>query len=499
MTTSPSSRCPFAAGAGASTTGDGLSAANSSAAHADRPAAPAASSAIHPPGIWPPGPSTWLTGWSLLLQMSRDLPAVLEAWRREYGDIVHLRIWPEHQVVVTDPQLVRELLVNHHDSLVRWERGNEVFAQLLGNGVLVEEGKAWQVKRRALQPAFLPKSVNAFVPTIAAATANALERWRPSTAPVPVGSAVTALAMDVIMRMMFSSSIGDDARMAERAVHQLTAQANDEMYWPASWPEWTPWMRNKRRMIRALRALIDGHVQARLAQPAQDWPDDLLSRLLELHRAAPSDWPLDAVRDECMTAFVAGHETTAATLSWWMWCMAANPQAQQRAQQEVRDVLGGRPPERDDLPRLAWLGQTVQETLRLYPAAPVLMSRRTTAPIALGGYSLPVRTIVMVPVGLLQRDARWFPEPEAFRPERFAPDTAATPRGAFMPFGSGPHVCLGQHLALAEMTVIAAMILQRFALAVPEGQVAPKPVLNVTWRPDRPLHLRLAPLPQSLP
>lgn len=446
---------------------------------------------VHAPGSWPPGPPAGLTGWGLLLRMSRDLPGALDAWRRQCGDLVHLRIWPEHQLIVTDPQLVRQLLVGHHEQLGRWERGVDVLARIHGGSVFVAEGAAWQARRRALQPTFLPGQVAAFVPTIAAAGAQALAGWEAGDDPVDMGGAVTEVAMDVIMRRMFSCAIGAQARRAESAVRTLGRVANAEMFWPVSWPDWLPWKWSKRRAIGTMRSLIDQQIKERLALAPDGWPDDLLGRLLALQRASPEEWPLAAVRDECMTAFLAGHETTAATLTWWLWCMAANPDAQAAARSEVQRVLGARVPGADDLPRLAFLRQTLQETLRLYPAAPVLFTRRTLAPIVMQGWTIPPRTMVTIPPVLMQRDARWFPEPEAFRPERFA-DTAAKPeRGAFMPFGAGPRVCLGQHLALAELTVIAALILQRFAVSTLPGQAPPRPVLNVTWRTDRPLRLKL--------
>lgn len=125
------------------------------------------------------------------------------------------------------------------------------------------------------------------------------------------------------------------------------------------------------------------------------------------------------------------------------------------------------------------------------PAAPVLLSRRSPGPITLGGWQFPARTMFTVPLGLMQRDARWFPEPDAFRPQRFAEDAPDIPRGAFMPFGTGPRVCMGQHLARAEMTVIAAMFLQRFSVSAPEGMAPPEPVFNITLGPHEPLRLVL--------
>lgn len=465
-TTTPPS-CPFHAGAASS--------------------APAS----HPPGTWPPGPPSGLTGWRFLRAMSRDLLGALSGWRDAYGGMVHLRIWPEHQIVVTDPERVRELLVDHHDALVRWERAVEVFAQVHGHSTLTSEGDAWRTKRHALQPAFTPRAVQAFLPAMAHAADAAFAQWPRSDAAWAIESAFTSLGMDVIVRMMFSSGIDADARDAERAVHDVAVAGNAEMYWPRSWPDWMPWKARKRRALATLDRLIDDHVQARMALPQAGWPQDLLTRLLALHVGDPATWPLKAVRDECMSTFLAGHETTAATLTWWSWCMAANPSAQAAARAEVDAVLQGRLPTAADLPALDYLGRTLQETLRLYPAAPILITRRSVRPITLGGWQLPARTMFGIPLHLMHHDARWFPQPDAFRPERFAPGAPAIPRGAFMPFGTGPRVCLGQHLALAEMTLLAAMFLQRYMVEAPAGMAPPKPVFNITLRPETPLTLRL--------
>jgi unspecific monooxygenase len=471
MNTTDTPQCPFHAG--------GMPSAS------DEPAP-----VQHPPGAWPPGPPSGLTGWGLLAHMARDLPTAVAGWRQDYGDVVHLRMWPEHQIVLSDPQLVRELLVRHHDAIHRWERGVEVFSYLQGNSVLIAEHGAWAAKRQALQPAFAPRSVKDFVPTIAAAAQAAMRRWQAGAA-MPIESALTALTMDVIQRMMFSSEIGDQARAMEAAVHEALVVGNAEMFWPASAPDWLPWKRRKRRVRALLTGLVERHIEARLALPHEDWPQDLLSRLLELHSQDAAGWPLAALRHVCMTAFLAGHETSAASLSWWAWCMAANPAAQEAARREVDAVLqSGLPPE-DALPRLGYLAQTLNETMRLYPAAPVLMSRRAARAFTLGGWSIPARTMFMIPVFLMHQDPRWFPEPRAFRPERFAPDAPAIPRGAYMPFGTGPRVCLGQHLALAEMTVVAAMLLQRFVLATAEGQEEPEAVLNISLRPKAPLRLKV--------
>ncbi|AJC23297.1 cytochrome P450 [Pandoraea pulmonicola] len=424
--------------------------------------------------------------------MSDDLLGALAAWQREYGDVVHLRIWPEHTVVVTDPSLVRELLITHHNALIRWERGVRVMSQLHGHSVLIAEGGAWHQKRQALQPDFLPKAVQAFAPNIVGATAQALAAWPEHDARWPIERALTSLTMDVIIRQVFSEETDDDIRVAEDAMRIASEAANAEFYWPVSWPDWAPWKRKKRRALRILKGLVDRHVQMRLATPDDAWPDDLLTRLLRLHRGNAQAWPLEAARDECMTTFLAGHETTAATLTWWAWCMASNPTMQAAAREEVTRVLSGGLPISASRQSLPYLAQTLDETLRLYPTAPTLISRRAIAPVTLGDWTFPARTLFMLPVQLMQHDARWFEAPGEFRPERFAAGAAQIPRGAHMPFGAGPRVCLGQHLALTKALLIAAMILQRFELSVPAGAQPPQPRLNVTLRPAQPLRLEIA-------
>lgn len=415
----------------------------------------------------------------------------LSEWKRRFGDVVHLRILPSHAVVVTDPELMRDLLVTHHDALVRWERARNVFAQVHGNSVLVAEGETWRTKRHAMQPSFSPKAVQVFLPTIADTVAQTLAHWPARDSHWSIESELTSLTMDVIMRMTFSSGVGSDARIAEEAIRVTSVAVNKEFFWPVRSPDWVPWKREKRRAIADLDGLVRRHLQARLIMPPDTWPDDLLTMLLKLHKENPSAWPLEAVRDECMTTFLAGHETTAAALVWWAWCMASNPVAQTAAREEVRRVLQGRAPTAQTLPSMQYLTQTIKEALRLYPVVPVLLGRVTTKTVPLGQWQVPAGAMFMLPVQLMHHDPRWFPEPEVFRPERFAPDAPELPRGVYMPFGTGPRVCLGQNLAMAEMTVIAAMLLQRFDLSVPEGMAAPRPTHNVTLRPAEPMQLAI--------
>ncbi|OBR48036.1 cytochrome P450 [Paraburkholderia tropica] len=444
-------------------------------------------------GTWPPGPWAGLTGRRLLAEMSRDLPGALAAWQAEYGDLVHLRLWHEHEIVVTDPALARELLVTHPDALVRWERGVRIFSQVHGQSVLTTEGETWRARRQALSPDFSPKAVQRLTQTIVDATSQAFAQWPAEAGDWPIESALTLLAMDVILRMVFSSCLGEDVHVAEQAIRVIGAATNAEFFSAVSLPDWMPWKRTKRRALNSLKGLIERHLQGRLGLARDAWPDDLLSRLLRL-REDGAALSLQDVRDECMTSFLAGHETTAAALGWWAWCMASNPAAQRHAREEVQHVLRGDTPTIEALPSLEYVGHTIKESLRLYPAVPVLFSRRAQGVVQLGDWTFPARTLFVVPVNVIHRDSRWYTDPEAFQPERFATGAPEIPRGAYMPFGAGARVCLGQHLAMTEMTIIAAMLLQRFELSVPSGSTPPRAVLNVTLRPDEPMLLRVAPV-----
>jgi cytochrome P450 len=199
------------------------------------------------------------------------------------------------------------------------------------------------------------------------------------------------------------------------------------------------------------------------------------------------------VFDQCMVSFQAGHETSTTALLWWSRLMAEHPQAAARAQAEVDTLLAGRTPRAEDAVALPWLSATLKEAMRLYPPVAAVMTRRTTQNITLGGCAVAKGSLLRITPWVIQRDARSFDAPDEFRPERFLPDAPSPPRGAWMPFGAGPRVCLGQHFAQLEMTLVAALLLQRCRLALPVDAPPADPVLNVTLRPRHGLHLMLAP------
>ena len=442
-----------------------------------------------------PGQPTRWWGLPALAAMRRDYLGAI-AVQQSFGDLVRQQIANERTVDVFDPELLRQLMIDHADALIRWERGSEVFSEGLGQSVLVTEGAVWQRQRRMLMQAFTPKRVAGYVEQMVAATTRGLMLLR--SGEQAMDGLFSHLAMDVISRTLFSAPISGDTRAAADAVQVLSETALREMFWPMTLPDWLPLPGKaaKRKARRLVQGLIQGHLDERQRHPDAS-KTDLLNMLLVLrdddNGAALST---QEVFDQCILSFQAGHETTATALSWWSWLMASHPQAQARAATEIDASLAGQPPGADAMQTLPWLTATLKEAMRLYPPVAALMTRRLTREIELAGVRLPARTLVRVTPWLLHRDPRWWPrEPEAFRPERFmaatddwSPDPI--PRGAYIPFGLGPRVCLGQHFAQLEMTVIAALLLQRFRLSTP-NDTPPTPQLAVTLRPAGGLRLRL--------
>jgi cytochrome P450 len=442
-----------------------------------------------------PGPAQRWWGLPALAAMRRDYLGSIAAHQR-FGDLVRLQILNERTVDVFDPELLRQLMVDQADALIRWERGPEVFSDGLGQSVLVTEGALWQRQRRLLMQAFTPKRVSGYVAQMLEAATLGLNALQPGE--VAMDGLFSHLAMDVISRTLFSAPISGNTQAAADAVQVLSETALREMFWPMTLPDWLPLPgKAAKRQARCLiHGLIQGHVVER-QRHLDAGKTDLLNMLLIL-RDEDSGAALSAqeVFDQCLLSFQAGHETTATALLWWSWLMASHPKTQARAEAEVDACLAGRAPGADAMQALPWLSATLKEAMRLYPPVAAMMTRRLTREVELNGVLLPARTLVRVTPWLLHRDPRWWPrEPEGFWPERFMPETEnwtpdPIPRGAYIPFGLGPRVCLGQHFAQLEMTLIAALLLQRFRLKT-LGDTPPAPRLAVTLRPQGGLRLKL--------
>lgn len=450
----------------------------------------------------PGGPASRWWGLPLLWELRADYLGFVSRLQRDHGDLTRMRLGNEDAWDLLSPDLVREALITHADHLIRWERGIAVFEQVFGQSVLVTEGDTWQRQRRMLMPAFSPKRVAGYAQLMTDAARSALDAAVPTgqaKALVPMDTLWTDVAMDVILRTLFSESAKADARDAAWATQTLSETAFREMFMPFTLPDWLPLPGKaaKRRALKGLKGLVQRHIHARSREEADlagvPPRTDLLHMLLALRDEGTGE-PLSPqeVFDQCMVSFQAGHETSATTLLWWSRLMAEHPEAAQRAQAEVDSVVPlGQTPGPEHLTKLPFLAATLKESLRLYPPIAALMTRRTVAPITLGGVDVPKGALLRITPWVLHRDERWFAQADQFVPERFLDDAAPIPKGAWIPFGVGPRVCIGQHFAMLEMTLLAAMLLQRYQLRLPQGAQVCAPKLHVTLRPDAPVALWL--------
>jgi cytochrome P450 len=450
----------------------------------------------------PPGPPRRWWGFPLLKAMQADYLGFCTHLREKHGDMSYMRLVTEDAWDLMSPDLVREALVTHADSLIRWERGIEVFSEVFGQSVLVTEGATWQRQRRMLMAAFTPKRVSGYAHLMTSAAQEAFDEVLPNgqeRALVTMDALWSGAAMDVILRTLFSQSAQCDSLAAAEATRVLSATGYREMFNLFTLPDWLPLPGKaaKRHAMHTLRSLIQGQIDARrLTHTPEDDNPDLLGRLLALRDEETGEGlSSQEVFDQCMVSFQAGHETSATALLWWSQLMAEHPQAAHRARQEVMAAVGSGTPGSEHLAQLPWLTATLKEAMRLYPPVAAIMARRTTAPMELGGWHIPKGAMLRMAPYLLHRDERNFAQPEAFLPERFMDGAPPIPRGAFMPFGAGPRVCLGQHFAIMEMTLLSAMLLQRFELRLPDNAPPVEPQLHVTLRPKNPIQIWLQRLP----
>ncbi|MBP6531420.1 MAG: cytochrome P450, partial [Burkholderiales bacterium] len=398
----------------------------------------------------PPGPKTPWFGLPLLREMRRDYLGFMQRTHQAHGDIAYMRHGPEHAYDLFSPELMREALVDNAEHFIRWERGIEVFAEAFGQSVLVTEGDTWKRQRRMLTPVFSARHIAGYGALMTQAAERALNDTVPSQDPsalVDIEALMARVTMEVIMRVLFSSSAQNDARDAATATQILSASAISEMYWPFSVPTWMPWPGNtkKRCGFRTLRGLVNRHIDERKDAKKPDAPtDDLLAILLAARdEHDPTHGLSDTeLRDQCMVLFQAGHETSATALVWWARLVAEDAGVSKKIQRELDDVLQGREPTATDAPRLDYLQATIKEAMRLYPPVAALMSRRAVRDVRIGERTIPRGSLVRIAPWVSHHDARWFPDPESFRPERFVASAESPPRGAWMPFGAGPRVCI---------------------------------------------------------
>jgi cytochrome P450 len=432
-----------------------------------------------PAQVWPPGPSRTLAS-VLPFGLRRDPLAYITNLARTHGDIAHTVAAGEHLVLLSHPQLVKDVLVTHQRNF-RKGRGLERARRLLGDGLLTSEADTHLRQRRLIQPAFHKERIAAYASAMTE-YADRVQRGWTDGGTVDASQEMMRLTLAVVGRTLFNADVEAQARNVGEALTAVLDSFWTTMLPLADFLEKLPIrVLTRGKVARAqLDAIVYGMIAERRRSPGDR--GDLLSMLLLAQDEEQGGRGMtDAqVRDEAMTIFLAGHETTANALAWTWYLLSGAPEVEARLHDEVDRVLGGRPPTMADIPNLAVTEQVVTESMRLYPPAWII-GRRAVEAYRVGDYTLPPRTLVMVSPYVSHRDARFFPEPDRFMPGRWTPEFRQTlPPFAYFPFGGGTRRCIGEAFAWMELILVTATIAQQWRLRVVPGHpVVPQPLVTL--------------------
>lgn len=439
----------------------------------------------------PPGPKGhFLLG--ALPEIRRDeLDFLLDVVRR-YGDVVYLRVVNHPCYILSHPRDIEYVLLTNYGNFKKsiFLRSSKA---LFGEGLLTSDGDFWLRQRRLLQPAFHHQSIAAYSRSMAEHAERELDGWQDGEVR-DVHQDMMRLTMQIIGQVIFGSNLGDAVEDAGRALGVFFEQF-DERFGLYAIPEWLPTPGNLRyrRAMHRLDAILENVIRARKSEDARDGQPslDMLSTLMRLQDENGTRMTEKQLRDELTTLFFTGHETTGLALGWTWHLLAQHPAAAERLFQETWQVLEGRAPTFEDIPRLRYVDWVIKESLRLYPPAYGVV-RQPIKDCEIGGYKIPAGSTLAIFPWSVHRDPRYFERPEEFRPERWADGFEKTlPRCAYFPFSVGPRVCIGNTFALTELALLVAFISQRFRFE----PVAGHPVLlspSLTLRPRKGIKLRVS-------
>ena len=403
-------------------------------------------------------------------EFNRDMFGFVERCAREFGDVVFTRFLYVPAYFLFHPEHIEYVLATGSKNFVKpMSLRSPFFMRLVGNGLVTSEGDFWRRQRRLAQPAFHRDRVASYGETMVAFAERMLSPWRDGETR-DAHEEMMRLTQSIVVKTLFSADVSDEADRVgaalRRIVRPFASQATLKWILDNRLP--TPGHFRYNRAVREIDRVVYQIISERRASGADT--GDLLSMLLRAQDEDGSQMTDRQLRDEVMTLFLAGHETTALTLTWAWYLLARNPEAESKLHAELSEVLGGRAPTVEDLPRLRYTEWVVKESMRLYPPA-YAVGREAVRDCEVGGYRIPEGMQVFAFQWVVQRDARWYEEPEAFRPERWREEVASRlPKFAYFPFGGGPRQCIGNFFATMEAVLILATVAQRFRLRLAPGR-----------------------------
>ena len=425
-------------------------------------------SSVSPSLAKAPGPPNY-TILRQLRRVARDPLGFYQSYWREFGDITRLHWYgPFHSYLCVHPSMVERVLQ------ANWSNYSKGFfykrlSVFTGNGLFTSEGDFWLKQRRLAQPAFHRAKIENLVSVMSLTVAQTLDRWeREGDAPFDLAAETMKLALQIVGRTLFGTDLGGDAQRFHELMN-ISLLHVEHRFNPLTLPETVPTPRNRRFL--AAKAQLDAWILdlVRERREKAEAHNDLLQLLIDARDEESHEGMDDRqLADEMLTLLAAGHETTADALSWVFLLLAQNPEQREALEHEARS-LNGREPRFDELANLPFSKMVFEETLRLYPPVWV-MTREAKHDDEIAGFPVKARSTVMVPQFLTHRHPEFWPDPERFDPQRFAPSqVAARPKFAYYPFGGGPRLCVGQSFALIEAQIVLSMIASRFRLDLAPG------------------------------
>jgi len=436
----------------------------------------------------PPSPPRAPETMTALRRLAAMRVNAIATWgQRAYeDDIIQGRFFLRSSFILNTPDAIRHVLVDNYEKYTRTPAGLRVLRPMLGQGLLIAEGRAWKHQRRTLAPAFTPRAVSLLVPHMIAVTDETVAKLRAASAgPVDLRETMQRMTLEIAGRTMFSFGMERHGTTLRNFVMEYADRLARpyflDMLLPLSWPSPQDFSRARfrRRWTQFVSLLI---AERRAAGKKEGAPARDLFDLMEAARDPETGEAFtdDQLGDQVATMILAGHETTATALFWSLYLLALDPVTQDRLAAEARQAdVGGT----FELERLKFTRAVVDETMRLYPPA-FLIARAAAAPDTVAGVPIRKHDVILIAPWLLHRHEKLWRDPNAFIPERFLPPAPPPDRFAYLPFGVGPRICIGAHFALVEATLALARIIGTFRVSLLDKEPV-TPVGVVTTQPDR--------------
>ncbi len=402
--------------------------------------------------------------------------------------ILERRMLWRHSFILSDPEGIKHVLHENAANYIKTEVTRRLLEPGIGRGLLTSEGETWRRHRRIMAPSFDHRSILGYSPVMTEIAGQLMEKWDtlPAGTSVDVAQAMMHATLLIISRTMFSSDSDAIVGIVERGVERYQAEVRPSLFDLIGLPSWIP-RPGKERIAHLAFGEFDRAIDRLLAERGRDpggGPKDLLARLIAARdEETGGGMTAKEVRDQVVTIFMAGHETTALALTWTWYLLSLHPREEAKLHAELAAVLGGRIPRHEDLAKLPYTRMVIEEAMRLYPPAHTL-SRQAVADDEVCGHPIPKGSAVFIVPWVLHRHRRLWDHPDRFDPERFTPErVAARPRLAYIPFGAGPRICIGAAFAMAEAMLILATIAQRYRLRlVPGHPVEPQGLITLRAR-----------------